>query len=86
MKDLSENEKRLLEELEASAARLHTLCAMLELFEESDSFSFDSEHLNPQARIAHRHRVVRMLGGLQALTQHYYQETAQVVNGVYSAS
>ena len=49
MKDLSENEKRLLEELEASAARLHTLCAMLELFEESDPFSFDGEHLSPDA-------------------------------------
>ena len=86
MKDLSENEKRLLEELEASAARLHTLCAMLELFEESDPFSFDGEHLSPDARIAHRHRVVRMLGGLQALTQHYYQETARAVNAVYAAA
>jgi len=86
MKDLSENEKRLLEELEASAARLHTLCAMLELFEESDLFSFDGEHLSPDARIAHRHRVVRVLGGLQALTQHYYQETARAVNAVYAAA
>ena len=86
MKDLSENEKRLLEELEASAARLHTLCAMLELFEESDPFSFDGEHLSPDARIAHRHRVIRVLGGLQALTQHYYQETARAVNAVYAAA
>ncbi len=86
MKDLSENEKRLLEELEASAARLHTLCAMLELFEESDPFTFDGEHLAPDARIAHRHRVIRVLAGLQELTQHYYQETARAVNTAYAAA
>jgi len=84
MRQMTDNESALLESLELSTSRLNILRAMVDLFEESDPFAYDSEHLNSQARIEHRHRTVRVLGGISDLMAYYYQDANRVIESHYS--
>lgn len=83
MKDMTDREQALLEQIETDASRLNILLAMLDLFEESDPFSYESASLNEDARRAHHLRTIRFLNGLGHLAAFYHQETERFIDAYY---
>lgn len=83
MKDMTDCEKALLEQIETDASHLNILLAMIDLFEESDPFSYESTCLNENARREHHLRTIRVLAGLGHLASFYRQETERFIESYY---
>lgn len=86
MKITTDIERALLDHLETSASHLDNLLSMLDLFEESDPFAYESAHLNPDARLEHHMRTIRYLSCLTDLAECYRQEMEHVIASCYAAN
>lgn len=84
MTQMTDNEQALLASLELSASRLNILRAMLDLFEESDPFAYESAYFNAEVRQEYRHRAVRMLSGLSDLAAYYYLDANRTIESHYA--
>lgn len=86
MKITTDTERILLDHLETSASHLGNLLTLLDVFTESDPFAYESEYLNPDARLAHHTQTLRFLSGLTDLTQCYRQEMERIIASCYAGN